>query len=126
MNKIINRIIAVILSVVTAFTFSSCLNRKPADEKEYVTKAELLPGIEINEQDSAQNVDGKKVLDLSKLISGTPKTSITLDDVKKVIEFSEKLMLENDVIIIDDVRIEKFCGVNVNEKNIGNYVFGRF
>lgn len=110
MNKIINRIIAVILSIVTAFAFSSCLNRKPADEKEYVTKAELLPGIEINEQDSVQNDDGKKVLHLSSLFSGTLKTSITLDEVKKVIEFSEKLMKEYDVIAWDSYSLNERIG----------------
>lgn len=101
MKKAINKIIAAILSIVTIFAFSSCMNRKPIDDKEKVTKTELLPGIEVNEQDAVQNADGKKVLHLSKLFSGTLKTSITLDEVKKVIEFSENLMKEYDVITLD-------------------------
>ena len=91
------------------------------DKSENVTKTELLPGIEINEQDSVQNVGGKKVLDLSKYItSSAAKKSITLDEVKSIIKLSEKLLREYDTITVDETGLnirdriaEKFPGGSV-------------
>lgn len=37
--------IAVIISIVIVFTFSSCMIKKPFDETVGVSKTELIPGI---------------------------------------------------------------------------------
>lgn len=117
MKKTIKRILAAIIGITTVFTCASCLNKNPSAPANLTQEVKPLADVEMSEKEAVQIVDGKKVLDLSKYITSEPKTSITLDEVKKVIELSEKLMTENDVVMIGDVRIERLCGINVNDKN---------
>ena len=118
MNRTIKRILAAIIGITTVFTCVSCLNKNPSAPENRTQEVKPLADVEMSEKEAVQIVDGKKVLDLSKYItSSAAKKSITLDEVKKVIELSEKLMTENDVVMIGNVRIERLCGINVNDKN---------
>lgn len=112
--------IAVIISIVIVFTFSSCMIKKPFNETVGVSKTELIPGIEVTEKDASRTVDGKKILDFSKLFSGTLRTSITFDEFYTIIEYSEKLMSEYDKIDLDsdslNVRIKDFANNMYDDK----------
>lgn len=65
-------------------------------------------------------MDGKKILDFSKLFSGTLRTSITFDEFYTIIEYSEKLMSEYDKIDLDsdslNVRIKDFANNMYDDK----------
>ena len=116
MNRTIRRILAAIIVITTVFCCVSCLNRKSSDPENLTQEVKPLADVEMSEKEAVRIVDGKKVLDLSKYItSSAAKKSITLDEVKKVIELSEKLLREYDTITVDEtglnIRIaEKFPG----------------
>lgn len=111
MNRTIKRILAAIIGITTVFCCVSCLNRKSSAPENLTQEVKPSADVEMSEKEAVQIVDGKKVLDLSKYItSSAAKKSITLDEVKKVIELSEKLLREYDTITVDET------GLNIRDR----------
>ena len=109
--KATKRILAVIIGITTVFCCASCLNKSPSAPENRMQDVKPLADVEMSEKEAVQIVDGKKVLDLSKYItSSAAKKSITLDEVKKVIELSEKLLREYDTITVDET------GLNIRDR----------